>query len=119
MHAAEMEAEQRKLRLFTDSRFKLKSDHYEKSVKQITEHSEKCINEMQKAAFVANEYQEEAMKYRLQDFTMQLDSRVTKEYVAIIGKQIEASIIDSFDRKNEDTLEKLNNLVNAIQVSQN
>lgn len=41
---------------------------------------------MQKATYSANEFQEEAMKYRLQDFTMQLDSRVTKEYVAIIGK---------------------------------
>ena len=32
MHAAEMEAESRRLRLFTDSRFKMKSDQYEKSL---------------------------------------------------------------------------------------
>ena len=47
------------------------------------------------------------MKYRLDDFTAQLDTRVTKDYVEILGKQIKSGIIDSFDRKNEDTLDKM------------
>ena len=35
MHVNEMEAEARKTRLFTDSRFKLKSEQYEKSLVQV------------------------------------------------------------------------------------
>ena len=59
-----------------------------------------------------------ALKYRLEDFTAQLDTRVTKDYVEILGKQIKSGIIDSFDRKNEDTLAKMHNIVNEIGVSQ-
>lgn len=33
--------------------------------------------------------------YRLDDFRIQLDGRVTKEYVEVIGRQIKSSIIDS------------------------
>ena len=37
MHVQEMEAEARKTRLFTDSRFKLKSDQSDKTIKAIEE----------------------------------------------------------------------------------
>lgn len=59
-----------------------------------------------------------AVKYRLEDFTTQLNLRVTKDYVEILGKQIKSGIIDSFDRKNEDTLEKMQHIVNANSVKQ-
>lgn len=49
---------------------------------------------------------------------MQLNTRVTKDYVDILGKQIKTGIMDSFDRKNEDTLEKMKNMVNDIAVRQ-
>lgn len=37
MHVKEVESESRKLRLFTDSRFKLKSEQYEKTIKAMEE----------------------------------------------------------------------------------
>lgn len=36
-----------------------------------------------------------------------------------MGRQIKKGIIDSFDRKNEDTIEKMRNMVNEIGVCQN
>lgn len=36
-----------------------------------------------------------AVKYRLDDFKMQLESRVTPEYVEVIGRQIQSRIMDS------------------------
>ena len=37
----------------------------------------------------------DAVQYKLDDFKIQLESRVTKEYVEVIGKQIKSGIIDS------------------------
>ncbi len=69
MHASEMEAESRKLRLFTDSRFKLKSSEYDKSLKAITETTKTSVDEIRAAAKNCNDTIEEAMRYRLEDFT--------------------------------------------------
>ena len=49
---------------------------------------------------------------------MMLNSRVTADYVEIMGRQIKDGIMDSFDRKNEDTLEKMQSLVSEISLSQ-
>ena len=43
MHVVEMESEARKTRLFTDARFKLKSQHYAESLKEIEEMTEQKI----------------------------------------------------------------------------
>ena len=43
---------------------------------------------------------------------------MTKEYVEVIGRQIKSGIIDSFDRKNEDTIDKLHQMVKEISISQ-
>ena len=82
MHCNEMEAEARKTRLFTDSRFKNKSEQYDKSLKVITDEGTSALRKV----LQASEDLENTMKYRLEDFTMQLDTRVTKDYVEIIGK---------------------------------
>ena len=114
MHVAEVEEESRRLRHFTDSRFKIKHDQYEESIARIKEAADKTIAELKARA----DETDLALKYRLEDFTAQLDTRVTKDYVEILGKQIKSGIIDSFDRKNEDTLDKMHNIVNEIGKSQ-
>ena len=43
---------------------------------------------------------------------------MTADYVEILGRQIKDGIIDSFDRKNEDMLEKMRLQVNEISNSQ-
>ena len=91
MHVQEMEAEARKTRLFTDSRFKLKSDQADRSIKEVEAECKKKIALIEVRADEAGN----AVKYRLDDFKMQLDQRVTKEYIEVIGKQIRHSIIDS------------------------
>ena len=82
MHVSEMEAEARKLRLFTDSRFKSKSEQYNNSVKAIEEQAKLSIEKVQQVATEAKD----AVQYKLDDFKIQLESRVTKEYVEVIGK---------------------------------
>ena len=77
-----MEAEARKLRLFTDSRFKSKSEQYNNSVKAIEEQAKLSIEKVQQVATEAKD----AVQYKLDDFKIQLESRVTKEYVEVIGK---------------------------------
>ena len=77
-----MEAEASKLRLFTDSRFKSKSEQYNNSVKAIEEQAKLSIEKVQQVATEAKD----AVQYKLDDFKIQLESRVTKEYVEVIGK---------------------------------
>ena len=50
---------------------------------------------------------EEVVNIRLDDFKTQLETRVTKDYVEIMGKQIRETMLESFERKNEDTIEAL------------
>lgn len=75
MHANEMDAESRKLRLFTDSRFKLKSDQSDKSIMAVEEECKKKI------ALIVLEAEEagNAVKYRLDDFRTQLDHKVSQD----------------------------------------
>ena len=61
---------------------------------------------------------EEEHSIRLEDYKTLLDTRVTKEYVEIIGNQIKAGIIQGFERKNEETIEKLHTKVYDIKVAQ-
>ena len=91
MHVKEMEAEARKTRLFTDSRFKLKSDQSDKTIKGIEEECRKKIALIEVRAEEAGN----AVKYRLDDFKLQLESRVTQDYVEVIGRHIKNNIIDS------------------------
>ena len=69
MHVQEMEAEARKTRLFTDSRFKLKSDQADRSIKEVEAECKKKIALIEVRAGEAGN----AVKYRLDDFKMQLD----------------------------------------------
>jgi len=91
-----MEGESRKLQLFTDSRFKLKSVQQEKTIYAIEELCNQKVAEIQTVFTDA----ENAVKYRLDDFRIQMDGRVTKEYVEVIGRQIKSSIIDSVSAVN-------------------
>ena len=84
MHVAEVESEVRKLRLFTDSRFKAKSEQYDRSVVELQNEATNAIKKLEEVA----ERVEMTMKYRLEDFTTQLDNKVTAEFVQTIGRQI-------------------------------
>ena len=114
MHVVEMESEARKTRLFTDARFKLKSQHYAESLKEIEEMTEQKIAQIDELS----KTKEEEHSIRLEDFKTLLDTRVTKEYVEIIGNQIKSGIIEGFERKNEETIEMLHTKVHDIKVSQ-
>ena len=59
-----MEAETRKIRLFTDSRFKTKSEQYDKSLVAIEEASIATIKKVEQSAIEAKE----AVTFRLEDF---------------------------------------------------
>ena len=61
---------------------------------------------------------EDTLHFKLDDFKTQLGTRVTRDYINLMGKQIRETMIDTFDRKNEDTLESLRQIVNEIGVSQ-
>ena len=50
MHAAEMEAESRRLRHFTDSRFKLKTEQYDKGLANIKEEATNFIEKIRQEA---------------------------------------------------------------------
>ena len=61
---------------------------------------------------------EDTLHFKLDDFKTQLGTRVTRDYINLMGKQIRETMIDVFDRKNEDTLESLRQICNDIGVSQ-
>ena len=61
---------------------------------------------------------EDTLHFKLDDFKTQLGTRVTRDYINLMGKQIRETMIDVFDRKNEDTLDSLRQIVNDIGVSQ-
>lgn len=114
MHAAEVDAESVRLREFTNERFKMKNESYQQNLKKIEEDASTLLEKVRKEC----EETDLALKYRLEDFTTQLNGRITKDYVEILGRQIKSGIMDSFDRKNEDTLDKMRNMVNEIGLSQ-
>ena len=114
MHAVEMENETRKTRLLTEARFKAKSQQYEKSLVDF----EEMIHQKIATIDELSRKKEEEHSIRLGDFKTLLDTRVTKEYVEIIGNQIKAGIIEGFERKNEDTIEKLHTKVQEVKVMQ-
>ena len=114
MHAVEMENETRKTRLLTESRFKAKSQQYEKSLVDF----EEMIHQKIATIDELSRKKEEEHSIRLGDFKTLLDTRVTKEYVEIIGNQIKAGIIEGFERKNEETIEKLHTKVQEVKVMQ-
>ena len=101
--ADEVTDECRKIRLFTNERFNAKSESYEQSLREVVNKAKFEMKNIQKvqAAF------EEVVNIRLDDFKTQLETRVTQDYVEIMGKQIRETMIESFERKNEDTIEAL------------
>ena len=114
MHVVEMENETRKTRLLTEARFKAKSQQYEKSLVDF----EEMIHQKIATIDELSRQKEEEHSIRLEDFKTLLDTRVTKEYVEIIGNQIKAGIIEGFERKNEETIEKLHTKVQEVKVMQ-
>ena len=114
MHATEVEAECLRMRALTNSRFKQKSEEYDKTLKTIRKEAYESLSRIKEEAKETSE----SLLFRLEDFTAMLERKVTPDYVEIMGKQIKSGIMDDFDRRNEDLLEKMRNEVNQISISQ-
>jgi len=61
---------------------------------------------------------ENSIKFRVEDCETLVKSRITETYVKNLGKQIENAIIDSFDRKNEDTIAEIRDICNSFGRNQ-
>ena len=44
-----------------------------------------------------------SVKYKLDDFKLQLENRVTQEYVEVIGKNIKSGIMDSVSKRTSSS----------------
>ena len=61
---------------------------------------------------------ENELKFRIDDCRALVDSKINRDTVETIGNQIQRDLIRQYDRKNEETIEKLNSIVRNIATSQ-
>ena len=77
MHCQDMESEAKKTRNYTDIRCKYKQDQADKTIMEVEEKCKKMIGLIKVEAEEAGY----SVKYKLEDFKVQLENRVSKDYI--------------------------------------
>lgn len=89
-----------------------KENESDKIIQEVRENSKLTINAIRQESIDL----QNSVMYRIEDCETLVKSRINEVYVKNLGRQIENNIIESFERKNRDTIDQIKDICAELSL---